>query len=84
MSASSAAAPNQMIEVICNDRLGRRVRVKVNQDDTIGDLKKVIAAQTGTRPDRIKIQKWYKVYKDNITLRDYEIHDGMGLELYYF
>ena len=75
---------NQMMEVICNDRLGRRVRVKVNQDDTIGDLKKVIAAQTGTRPDRIKIQKWYTVYKDHITLRDYEIHDGMGLELYYF
>lgn len=75
---------NHMIEVICNDRLGRRVRVKVNQDDTIGDLKKVIAAQTGTRPDRIKIQKWYTVYKDHITLRDYEIHDGMGLELYYF
>ena len=75
---------NHMIEVNCNDRLGHRVRVKVNQDDTIGDLKKVIAAQTGTRPDRIKIQKWYTVYKDHITLRDYEIHDGMGLELYYF
>ena len=72
-----------MIEVICNDRLGHHVRVKVNQDDTIGDLKKVIAAQTGTRPDRIKIQKWYVVFKDHVTLRDYEIHDGMGLELYY-
>jgi len=23
------------------------------------------------------------VYKDHITLDDYEIHDGMGLELYY-
>lgn len=38
---------------------------------------------TGTRPDRIRIQKWYTVYKDHITLEDYEIHDGMGLELYY-
>ncbi len=25
----------------------------------------------------------YTVYKDHITLGDYEIHDGMGLELYY-
>jgi ubiquitin-like protein 5 len=25
----------------------------------------------------------YNVYKDHITLEDYEIHDGMGLELYY-
>jgi len=34
-----------MIEVICNDRLGKKVRVKCNADDTIGDLKKLIAAQ---------------------------------------
>ena len=72
-----------MIEVVLNDRLGRKVRVKCNPDDTIGDLKKLVAAQTGTRPERIRIQKWYTVYKDHITLADYEIHDGMGLELYY-
>ena len=71
-----------MIEVICNDRLGKKVRVKVNEDDTIGDLKKLIAAQVGTRPEKIRIQKWYTVFKDHITLEDYEIHDGMGLELY--
>ena len=41
------------------------------------------ALQTGTRHDKIRIQKWYTVYKDHITLKDYEIHDGMGLELYY-
>ena len=37
----------------------------------------------GTRPEKIRIQKWYTIYKDHITLADYEIHDGMGLELYY-
>jgi ubiquitin-like protein 5 len=60
-----------------------QIRVKCNEDDTIGDLKKLVAAQTGTRPEKIRIQKWYNVYKDHITLADYEIHDGMGLELYY-
>ena len=25
----------------------------------------------------------YTIYKDHIQLDDYEIHDGMGLELYY-
>jgi ubiquitin-like protein 5 len=60
-----------------------QVRVKCNEDDTIGDLKKLVAAQTGTRPEKIRIQKWYTIYKDHITLADYEIHDGMGLELYY-
>ena len=71
-----------MIEVICNDRLGKKIRVKCEPDDTIGDLKKLLAAQTGTRPEKLRIQKWYTVYKDHITLDDYEIHDGMGLELY--
>lgn len=70
-----------MIEVILNDRLGKKVRVKCNEDDTIGDLKKLAAAQLGTRPEKLKIQKWYTIYKDHITLEDYEIHDGMGLEL---
>jgi len=52
-----------MIEVVLNDRLGKKVRVKCNEDDTIGDLKKLAAAQLGTRPEKLKIQKWYTVYK---------------------
>jgi len=76
-------ARTEMIEVILNDRLGKKVRVKCNQNDTVGDMKKLAAAQLGTRPDKIRIQKWYNIYKDNIPLEDYEIHDGAGLELYY-
>jgi ubiquitin-like protein 5 len=85
-TAGAGAASNKrgtMIEVVCNDRLGKKVRVKVNNTDTIGDLKRIIAAQTGTRAEKIRIQKWYNIYKDHISLRDYEIRDGMGLELYY-
>lgn len=40
--------PANMIEVVLNDRLGRKIRVKCNPSDTIGDLKKLVAAQTGT------------------------------------
>jgi hypothetical protein len=36
-----------------------------------------LAPSSLSRADR------YNVYKDHITLADYEIHDGMGLELYY-
>lgn len=36
-----------MIEVVLNDRLGKKVRVKCNEDDTVGDLKKLVAAQIG-------------------------------------
>ena len=108
-----------MIEVILNDRLGKKVRVKCkyvedlddalplgagpvrsplvlillhqqrvgflslafthihaafafdplfcmfihSEDDTVGDLKKLVAAHIGTRPEKIRIQKWYIIYK---------------------
>ena len=64
-------------------RLTTGERARRSEDDTIGDLKKLVAAQTGTRPEKIRIQKWYTIYKDHITLDDYEIHDGMNLELYF-
>lgn len=59
-----------MIEITCNDRLGKKVRVKCNPDDTIGDLKKLIAAQIGTQYDKIILKKWYQIFKDNVTLAD--------------
>lgn len=71
------------IRKLSGTSLGKKVRVKCNEDDTIGDLKKLIAAQTGTRWDKIVLKKWYTIFKDHITLGDYEIHDGMNLELYY-
>ena len=53
-----------MIEVVLNDRLGKKIRVKCNEDDTIGDLKKLAAAQLGTRPEKLKIQKWCVAMND--------------------
>lgn len=63
-----------MLEVTCNDRLGKKVRVKCNPDDTIGDLKKLIAAQTGTRWEKIVLKKWYTIFKDHIKLQDCILH----------
>uniref|UniRef100_A0A914MDT1 Ubiquitin-like protein 5 n=1 Tax=Meloidogyne incognita TaxID=6306 RepID=A0A914MDT1_MELIC len=71
-----------MIEITVNDRLGKKVRVKCNATDKIEDLKKLIALQTGTR-QAIVLKKWNIIYKDNISLQDYEIHDGFNFELYY-
>ena len=72
-----------MIEVIANDRLGRKVRVKCCPDDTVGDLKKLISAHTGTRADKIRLQKSNSVFMDHITLADYEIHHGSSIDMYY-
>lgn len=73
-----------MIEVICNDRLGKKVRVKCNHDDTIGDLKKLIAAQTGTKAEKIVLKKWCKyettfsfTYEESLLLeKPFVIIDG--------
>lgn len=39
-----------LIEVVANDRFGKKQRVKCCPTDTIFDFKKLISAQTGTRP----------------------------------
>jgi ubiquitin-like protein 5 len=44
-----------MIEIIVNDRLGRKTRVKCCPEDTVGDFKKLIAAKIGTRPEKIRL-----------------------------
>ena len=41
---------------------GYVVRVKCSPDDTVGDLKKLIAAQTGTDWKKIQLKKWYDMY----------------------
>ena len=35
-----------------------QVRVKCSPDDTVGDLKKLIAAQIGTDASKIQLKKW--------------------------
>lgn len=72
-----------MIEVLINDRLGKKIRVKCMSEDTVGDFKKVLSLQLGTQHTKIILQKGGSVLKDHITLDDYEVHDGTNLELYY-
>ncbi|EPQ03334.1 Peptidyl-prolyl cis-trans isomerase NIMA-interacting 1 [Myotis brandtii] len=43
-------------------------------DDTIGDLKKLIAAQTGTRWNKIVLKKWYTIFKDHVSLGDCRVY----------
>nr|XP_017202193.1 ubiquitin-like protein 5 [Oryctolagus cuniculus] len=73
-----------MIEVVCNDHQGKKVCVKCKSSDTIGVVKKLIVAQTGTHWNKIDPKKkWYTVFKDHALLGDYEIHYRINLELYF-
>nr|XP_019003132.1 ubiquitin-like protein 5 [Kwoniella mangroviensis CBS 8507]OCF66593.1 ubiquitin-like protein 5 [Kwoniella mangroviensis CBS 8507] len=80
--SAPSAASMRFIEVIANDRMGRKVRVKCLPTDTVGDLKKLIAAQTGTTAQKIQLKKWYTNFKDHVSLQDYEINDGMVSEIF--
>lgn len=68
---------------VLTSRLGKKVRVKCLPSDTVGDFKKVLGLQIGTDARKIVLKKGYMIYKDHITLEDYEIHDGTNLEMYY-
>ena len=57
--------------------------MKCHEHDLILDVKKLVAAQTGTRPEKIRLQKWHSIMKDHIAISDYEIREGMNLEMYY-
>ena len=56
--------------------------MKCLETDTI-EMLKILGLQIGTPPEKIILKKGYQVYKDHITLDDYEIHDGFNFELYY-
>ena len=71
------------MEVVANDRVGKKVRVKCYPSDTILSVKKLISAQTGVRAEKIRLQKGTQVYKDHIRLMDYDVPDGMGFEMQY-
>lgn len=71
------------ISVVCNDRMGKKVSVKCDPKDTVGDFKLLLQAQIGTTAARIQLKRGTVLFRDHITLEDYEIVDGSAVELYY-
>ena len=67
---STFPAADKIIEVVVNDRTGKKVRVKCSPQDTIGDFKRLVAAQIGTNHLKISLRKAYTEYRDHITLDD--------------
>ena len=44
-----------MNEIFLNVRLGKKARITCCPQDKIGDLKKLIAAKIGVRPEKIRL-----------------------------
>ena len=68
--------------VYINNRLGRREVIPCLPTDTIGDFRKVAALYLGTKAEAIMLKRQgQRPLKDTLTLEDYEIGNGSGLDL---
>ncbi|KAF2458727.1 ubiquitin-related domain-containing protein [Lineolata rhizophorae] len=72
----------EMIRVTVNDRLGTKAQIPCFASDNIGDFKKLVAAQIGRKPHEIMLKRQgQRPFKDALSLADYEISNGVQLDL---
>jgi len=70
------------IIVTVNDRLGTKASIPCLPSDTIGDFKKLVAAQIGRKPQEILLKRQSeRPFKDHISLEDYGVGNGVQLDL---
>ncbi|XP_043765551.1 ubiquitin-like protein 5 [Cervus elaphus] len=72
-----------MTKAFCKDPLGKKVCIKCNTDDAVGNFRKLTIAHTGPGRNNIVLKKWYTILNHHVSLGNNEIHSGMNLELYY-
>ncbi|KAE9986914.1 hypothetical protein EG328_004356 [Venturia inaequalis] len=83
-AASSKPIPASLTFMIVtvNDRLGTKASVPCLPSDTVGDFKKIVAAQIGRKPHEIMLKRQSeRPFKDFITLGDYGVSNGVQLDL---
>ncbi|KAM3523306.1 hypothetical protein NHJ13051_005157 [Beauveria bassiana] len=79
---AASLAGKELIVVHINDRLGTKTAVPCLPDDTIGQLKLMIAARIGREPGQIMLRRQgERPFKDPISLADYGISNGVQLDL---
>jgi len=77
-----SAMPSTFIIVTVNDRLGTKAQIPCLPDDTVGNFKKLVAAQIGRQPHEIMLKRQgERPLKDHITLADYGVSNGVQLDL---
>ncbi|KAI0593293.1 ubiquitin-like protein [Biscogniauxia sp. FL1348] len=85
--APAAANPSmgggeEMIIVHVNDRLGTKAAIPCFASDRIKEFKIMVAARIGREPHEILLKRQgQRPFKDMLTLADYEISNGVQLDL---
>ncbi|ORY60040.1 ubiquitin-related domain-containing protein, partial [Pseudomassariella vexata] len=80
--APAAGPTEEIIEIFINNRLGAKHKISCMPSDTIKNIKLLFAANTGQNPNRMRLQRQgQKAFKDQMTLADYEISNGVQLDM---
>ncbi|KAL8760642.1 MAG: hypothetical protein Q9184_003179 [Pyrenodesmia sp. 2 TL-2023] len=75
-------ATTALIRILVNNRLGTRLEITCAPYDSIGDVKKIVAFQSGIKPETIVLKRQgMQPFKDALTLEDYEVGNGSSLDL---
>ncbi|KAM4060229.1 ubiquitin-like protein (HubA) [Hirsutella rhossiliensis] len=81
-AVAPAAAGQEMIIVHVNDRLGTKSAIPCLPSDTIGQLKLMVAARIGRESSQIMLRRQgERPFKDQLSLEDYGISNGVQLDL---
>ncbi|KAJ4306736.1 hypothetical protein N0V88_000102 [Collariella sp. IMI 366227] len=90
-AAAAAAKPKpppvqnpgeEMIIVTVNDRLGTKAQIPAFPSDTVGQFKIMVAMKVGREPHEILLKRQgERPFKDQITLGDYGVSNGVQLDL---
>lgn len=71
-----------MIVVTVNDRLGTKAQIPAFPSDTVGQFKIMVAMRVGREPHEILLKRQgERPFKDQITLGDYGVSNGVQLDL---
>ncbi|KAI5864401.1 ubiquitin-like protein [Durotheca rogersii] len=80
--AAPSSGGEEMIIVHVNDRLGTKAAIPCFASDPIKDFKIMVAARIGREPHEILLKRQgQRPFKDMLTLADYEISNGVQLDL---
>ena len=69
------------VEIFAKTTVGKPVRLQVEPDDTIKDVKKKIQVKTEIPPERQRLFWAREELVDDLTVAEYEINNGASLEL---
>ncbi|KAI5917995.1 ubiquitin-like protein [Camillea tinctor] len=79
---TSTGGGEEMIIVHVNDRLGTKAAIPCFASDRIKEFKIMVAARIGREPHEILLKRQgQRPFKDMLTLADYEISNGVQLDL---